>query len=510
MLMKLVKTIIILAIIAGVGFYLITGESNTAPGKTETTKLNALKSYRAEKRDLIMKVVQSGELKALRSLVFGSEIRSNQAKIIYIIKEGTFVSKDDVLFRFDKTPFNDRIDDLNSRKAEADANLIRANEDLEYSNTKFKEELNSAEQKIRMAELRLKNVTEGEGVLKLERAKSKIKAVALKVDAAKIALENAKKMLDKGFVTKTEVDKAEIALKQTEEEYYFASKENELLVSHTYPIELEDAENSVSHTRDFIDKLKQKHLHEVNGFGANIQHAKNRVKRMERRIKAAEKELTKTEVRAPIPGFAVYSKSYFGGKMRSVQLGDAIWSNQDVMMIPDTSKMLVDSRIREADIFKVKVGQDVDVKVDAYPDLDLKGKVSRIGALAQSKNPLKEGMPKSFDMEVEILNNDERLRPGMSARVEIISEVIKNALTLPVQTFFTENNVSYCYVRDGADYKKVKIIPGRSNEDYIEIVSGITPGENVFDPEEVSRIKTKETKRGFSLINALSDIFTGM
>lgn len=467
-----------------------------------------LKTFTAKKEDLVIKVVQSGTLKALRSIVLTSEIKSNRAKIIYLAKEGSLVKAGDLLFKFDQTPFTDKLEELESSRDEAKENLVRAQEELEYARTQFDEDYNLAVQKSDMAKMSLKNVKEGEGTLKVEKAKSNVKSAELKLDEAKIIFENANKMLEKGFVTKVDVDKAEIALKQAEDSLYFAQKEHDILVDFTYPIELEEAENEVKKAVDYQDKLKKKHSHEVNGFEAKIGYARSRIKVVENQIKEAESELKHTEVFSPISGFVVYSKNYFGGKMRAVQLGDAIWSNQEVMMIPDTSKMLVESNIREADIYKVKVDQDVDVKVDAYPDLDLKGKVTLIGALAISGDDEIDNDAKYFSMDVEITGRDERLRPGMTARVEIISEVKTDVVTLPIAAVFSADNQSYCYLKSGGSYKKVKVITGAKNDSSVEILKGINTGDTVFRRDEIVKLEMKETEKGFSFLNTISRIFS--
>ncbi len=505
----LMKILVLAAVIAGIVYY--TRPAAREPGDVNDNELlSAVRSFTAKKRDLVIKVVQSGTLKASRSLVFTSEIKSNRAKIISLAKDGGFVNEGDLLFKFDQTPFLDKIQNLESDLEEAQTSLISANEELEYSNAKFNEDLNLAEQKIEMALLYKKNVYEGEGALDLERAKSKIKSAELSLEEAQLSLENLEKMFEKGFVTKAEIEKAGVDVKNAAEALYFAKKENELLVNHTYPIDKKEAENGVAKARDYLDKLKKKHLHEVNSFKAKIQQAKNRVRSVKTQIRSAKSELEKTEIYAPISGFVVHTTSYHGGKMRRVQLGDAIWSNQEVMMIPDTSKMLVESRIREADIYKVSLDQNVDIRVDAYPDLDLKGKITLVGALAKSSNPAKDGQgqPKYFNLDVEILNNDDRLRPGMTARVEIIVDELIQAVTLPVQAVFSEEYQSYCYLKAANGYRKVKVMTGDTDDEFVELTKGIDAGDTVFLPEEIKTLEAKRSEREFSLIRTLGRIFS--
>ena len=86
-----------------------------------------------------------------------------------------------------------------------------------------------------------------------------------------------------------------------------------------------------------------------------------------------------------MPGIVVYKDVFFGSEQRKPQVGDQVWANQPLVILPDISRMVVETRVRETDIHKVERNQKVSVRVEAYPDLRLTGTVTLVGTLAQEE-----------------------------------------------------------------------------------------------------------------------------
>ena len=93
-------------------------------------------------------------------------------------------------------------------------------------------------------------------------------------------------------------------------------------------------------------------------------------------------QLLRCEVRAEVPGIVVYKEVFFGSEQRKPQVGDQVWANQPLIILPDISRVVVETKVRETDIHKVEKNQRVSIKVEAYPDLALTGEVTLVGTLA--------------------------------------------------------------------------------------------------------------------------------
>jgi multidrug efflux pump subunit AcrA (membrane-fusion protein) len=139
--------------------------------------------------------------------------------------------------------------------------------------------------------------------------------------------------------------------------------------------------------------------------------------------------------------------------------------------------MIVEARVRETDIHKVTKSQAVQIKVAAYPDLTLTGRVSLVGTLAQ-EDPARRGA-KYFGITVEIAERDERLRPGMTATVEIQVERREKALFVPIQAVFDRQGKRVVYVREIGGFREREVTTGPSNRDFAVIEKGLSAGDVV-------------------------------
>jgi len=140
--------------------------------------------------------------------------------------------------------------------------------------------------------------------------------------------------------------------------------------------------------------------------------------------------------------------------------------------------VLIETRIREVDIYKIKVGQMAEIKFDAYPDLTVNGHVSLIGTLAKSDDG--KGGIKYFTMEITLDGTDKRLRPGMTARSEILVYEEDNAIAVPVDAVFEKGGKKVCYVVKGDSYEMREVVTGMSNENFVLIKERLEEGEKVL------------------------------
>ena len=86
---------------------------------------------------------------------------------------------------------------------------------------------------------------------------------------------------------------------------------------------------------------------------------------------------------------------------------------------------------------------------------------------------------KHFQLDVNLRGTDARLRPGMTARITIVSERVRDALVVPIAALHYDGADPVCYVFDGAALAPRKVGVGRRGDDLVEIVSGLANGERV-------------------------------
>jgi len=147
--------------------------------------------------------------------------------------------------------------------------------------------------------------------------------------------------------------------------------------------------------------------------------------------------------------------------------------------LPDLNFMVVKSRVREVDLYKVAIGKKALIEVDAYPELQIPGTLTSIGVLALP-DPSRPSEEKYFEINIALDHSDLRIRPGMTARVTIHSDEVKDGLVIPVHALFQEDQKPYCYVLNTkSQYERREVVVGLHNEEYAEITSNLHLGEKV-------------------------------
>ena len=422
-------------------------------------------------------IVEAGTLQAVRSLTYASSIQSNQAKITALAPEGKLVQKGDLLILFDAAPFEEEIRKNQALLAQAEAELAKAREDLKLQGLQNREEQLAAELRVEKSELELKDVQQGKGRVKEDEAAQAVANAERELQKAESALADLKPLLAEGFITRTELERAEQQVAKSREELALAVRRRDALFGFGRPLELSQARSDSQASRETLRQLESAAAHRVAQKQAAISAALSRIQEAAARLELAKQQLARCEVRAEVPGIVVYKDVFFGSEQRKPQVGDQVWANQPIVILPDVSRMEVETRVRETDVHKVERNQKVSVRVEAYPDLRLTGSVSLVGTLAQEEKERRG--TKFFSVRVQIKESEPRLRPGMTARVEIEVEERRQALSVPLEAVFEREGRSVVYLA-GRRPQAREVVLGPSNADFVVIEKGLARGERVL------------------------------
>lgn len=193
----------------------------------------------------------------------------------------------------------------------------------------------------------------------------------------------------------------------------------------------------------------------------------------------AKKVYESLNIYATRPGIVVYEKIDKGsGKPEKVKVGDSqIWGGMALVSLPDLSTMQVISQIGEVDAKRVKVGQPVFVRLDAFLGPVFHGHVAKIAPMANLYPDTRN--VQVFEMVVDINEQDDRLKPGMSASAEIVLETVPDLLSVPIESIFEKQGESFVYCLKGRSLKPVKVRLGKRNAIATVVESGIKEGERV-------------------------------
>lgn len=205
---------------------------------------------------------------------------------------------------------------------------------------------------------------------------------------------------------------------------------------------------------------------------AQIETYRAQVQQMEVALQQAETNLTYSYIRAPFAGYVAErnldSGAYVTGSTASTStMSRGILSLHDI----ETVRILIE--VVEKDIPLVKIGQQAEVRAEAYPDRLFTGQVTRT-VQALNKNT------RAMTVEVDLPNKDQLLKGGMFARVAIMVGVHPKAIQIPIDAVTRLEENQYVYVvRDGKAHQ-VPVELGGRGENRIEITRGLTGAEQVI------------------------------
>ena len=229
----------------------------------------------------------------------------------------------------------------------------------------------------------------------------------------------------------------------------------------------------------FSQKLISKQ--ELEQIEASYQLAKSQVEQARAALTSREDELSKTRLVAPKYGI-VTSLTKEEGEMA---LG-GMFNPGVLMTIADLSFMEVLVDVNENDVVTINIGDTTEIEIDAFPDTTFYGIVSEIAHTAQNLNMGGQQQVTNFKVKVKIFDPPKRIRPGMSSTVNIISETIKNTISIPIQAL-TSRPENYQEIDgDKKEGKKWEINDDKSYSDIKESLDVVFVLVDGFDGEKAS------------------------
>ncbi len=255
---------------------------------------------------------------------------------------------------------------------------------------------------------------------------------------------------------------------------------------------------------------------------AAYQSAQEGVNQAAALLQQAETDLAHTTIVSPIDGKAVLLNAHEG---EVVVTGTMNNPASVIAVIADLSEILVESDVNETDVVSLRLSMPAKIHVDAVPEKDYAGHVAEIGSSAAARQSAGAGI-RYFKVKVAIDNPDERLRPGMTSQVSIITSTAANTPSVPIQSVVervppslskkkgadTEEDESlpkkkYVFVVKNGKAKIVGVTAGISDATHVAVISGVKAGDKVItgpfrvlkklhdgDSVEITKEETKSTK----------------
>jgi RND family efflux transporter MFP subunit len=200
--------------------------------------------------------------------------------------------------------------------------------------------------------------------------------------------------------------------------------------------------------------------------------ATNALELAQESLSQIEVQISKTRIVAPFDCTVLTRPVSVG---QAVSGSGGVGGGTEIMTIANLKEMIITAHMNQADVPRLKNGQDVEVDVEAVPGLKIKGYVERVAPQATIKNNIK-----GFATQIRLKDLDPRVRPGMTANMIIPLQSADHAVAIPLAAVFSEENERYAYVRNETGEFEVRPLRiGVADFQYAEVLDGLQNGDVV-------------------------------
>jgi multidrug efflux pump subunit AcrA (membrane-fusion protein) len=230
-----------------------------------------------------------------------------------------------------------------------------------------------------------------------------------------------------------------------------------------------------------VDKLRRDYLLERNRLKMYVGRQQDRVNRLQNQIERYQKAIAATTIRTPEDGIVMFAKDYSGkpyGKDTEIN----IWRPL-IATLPDMSKVITETYVKEIDISKINLNDSVRIKIDALPDKVFLGHVIKIATIGEDH---KDFDMKAFKVIIRFEESHKELKPGMSSNNDIIISKVKDQLLIPVTAIFNKQGKKIVYVERSGEVTELPIVPVAENEQFVAVDKDLKEGDVIllYQPEE--------------------------
>ncbi len=502
----------------------------------------------AQRGPLDIKVLVGGSLEALESQELRSEVRGEPVKIVKIVEEGYQVTEEDVkahkvLVQLDDSKLKQNLVNQDINFQSTVSGLTEAQQSFEIQINQNKTDMKAAEQKTRFSLMDVKKYLGGritdeivsrlglsedllsrsnsvvatskdidfslyvkDGLLDDGAAKQDLRKHQDELLIAQTArgqaetkLTGTKRLFAKGFVPKSELENDQIASDQTRLKVDAATTARDLFVKYEFPKLAEESLSKYDEALQGLIRARKESVSKLAQTEAKLKAAKGRYQIEKENLDELAAQIEKCLLYAKTPGLVVYGggnqRGYWNNNER-IAVGSQVFERQALITIPDPKKMGVKVGVHESHIKKVKKGLKVQITADAFPDDPLTGEVTKVGVLPDSENRWMNPDLKLYTTTIAINGTRDWLKPGMSAKIEIMVKRLEDIVFVPLQAVSQREGKPVVFL-SGRPPKPVEIEPGEFTDEFIEIKKGLAFGDQILlRAPDSERSGSEEKKEG--------------
>ena len=387
----------------------------------------------------------------------------------------------DVVCELDSSVFEDKLREQRITITKADGELKKSRTNVQTQIIQNESQIAAAVLAKQLGKLDLDKFLEGDSIQNEFEADAKITLAEQKLAQAREAYEYTRENVKLGFENLTKQESDRIAKVDAELQLQIAKGKMDVLMNYEQKRTLAELQ---ANAEESIRELRRAHLNAKQGvefFQAAFDAAKATYDFQMMKLARLQTQLNACILVAPQDGTVVYSKQRNRGREPAViEEGVEVYERQKIISLPDYTQMKVDAKIHESKITNVHVGQNVRLRISAFPDRVFQGVLGTVPDI-----PVRGEWPNYdqmlYEVEIRITGDVTELKTGLNAEVEIISDERENVLQIPIQALVKVGDEYVCYVLNSSRGPEIRhsVERGAYNNSSVEVISGLKVGETV-------------------------------
>ena len=445
--------------------------------------------FEVKRGDMLVSVVEGGTVEAVNEISIRSEVEGT-ARIIFIVPEGSNAKKGDLLVQLDSSSSEDQVNLQQINVEKAQFALVQAEQQLEIQKSVVDSEIAAAKLKVEFAESDLEKFTKGQALQTERNAQIDITNVLETLEIDQERLTWSEKLYKQGFETKGNLDKDRLTASQSRLKLEQAQKALWMVETFDNPKMKRSLEAALQEAKENLERVKLQDDRKLAQYAADVESQKKTLSLSQEKLERDKKQLVATKIYAPQDGLVVYAGSGGGhwSNESMIEEGAVVRNRQEIIKLPDVSAMKVQVKIHETYINQIELGQPAFVVLDSMPDQRFRGNVSKVAPLPDSQSRWGNPDLKIYATEILITDKLQDIKPGVSARAEVLITNLVNVVSVPIQSVTTRKGKQVVFLAS-APQEPVPVIVGQYNTKFIQICSGLRDGDQVllappFDTKE--------------------------
>ncbi len=448
---------------------------------------------------LTISVVSAGTVQSSQNVVIRSEVEGRNT-VLWVVEEGKSVTNGQLLVEIDASSFVDKLTDQQILVANADAALTQADEKLAIARNEQEASVAEAELKLHLARLDQEKYARGEYPQLLQEANSKIGLAREELERAMESLNWSSRLSKEGYLTRSELQADELALKQKQSGLDAAVTSLSVLTNYTSRQQQATLASNLRQAELAMDRITRQTRADLIQAESDARAKKLEADRQRTRLEKLETMIAACHIRAPTNGVVIYASTVQASRRRwginPLQAGEQVVERHELIYIPLNGGMSVEISVPESNLTKLREGQIARIRVEAQPGREFTGRLSKVGLLPDGRNAWLNPDLKLYNCLVEV-EPVEELRAGMNCEVEVLVEQHRRVIAIPVQCVLHVGETPTVFIFRNGQIGKQPIKVGLDNNRLVHVLEGLQPGDQVLlnPPFEAGSVNDDKSAR---------------